>query len=177
MTCSNSLFFETDLNWNGIYIEPLKEIFGQLRKNRKCVCIESAISSEEGIQDFLEIEGPDMLSGLVKELDPRHVQRINYELQNSKGNARIAKVKTITLQSVLDLYNIKYVDFISIDTEGAEFSVVNSIDYNKLKFGCMLIENNYDDPKVRDFLYTKGYTNIGRLTIDDVYLNNELLNT
>ena len=49
---SNSYFFEKTKNWKGICIEPLPDIYKLLKKNRKCICIEGAISINNGYQDF-----------------------------------------------------------------------------------------------------------------------------
>ena len=35
------------------------------------------------------------------------------------------------------------IDFLSLDTEGAEFEVLNGIDFKKYKFKFMLIESDY----------------------------------
>ena len=32
------------------------------------------------------------------------------------------------------------------------------------------MDNSYDDPNLRDFLTTKGYTYVYRLAIDDIYV-------
>ena len=35
---SNCYFYEKELNWNGIAIEPRKDAYNELIKNRKCIC-------------------------------------------------------------------------------------------------------------------------------------------
>lgn len=68
ITFNNSYFFEKYKNWNGICVEPLPEVYELLIKNRKCVCIEGAVSTEDGYQEFLRVKGitrTEMLSGLI----------------------------------------------------------------------------------------------------------------
>ena len=51
---SNSYLFETELEWNGICIEPLPNIFKKLEKNRKCIL---ADVGEGGTARFFVEEG------------------------------------------------------------------------------------------------------------------------
>lgn len=41
---SNTYFLESVMNWDGIAIEPIPEIFERLKKNRKCHLINGCIS-------------------------------------------------------------------------------------------------------------------------------------
>ncbi|MFC9599760.1 FkbM family methyltransferase [Peribacillus butanolivorans] len=61
-------------------------------------------------------------------------------MQEFGGNSKIIKVKTFTLQSILDRHNITEIDLCSIDTEGAEMAVIQSIDFNKVKIECIVTE-------------------------------------
>jgi hypothetical protein len=50
---SNTLFFERNLDWNGICIEPNDNYLEALCKNRKCNISNDLVSSHEGnIVDF-----------------------------------------------------------------------------------------------------------------------------
>lgn len=171
---SNSYFFEKYKNWSGICVEPIPEVYDLLRNNRKCICVEGAIFTENGYQDFFCLQGQiEMLSGLLNEFDIRHKTRIDKEILNSGGSSQVIKVKTFTLQSILDRHNVTLIDFLSIDTEGAELSVLQSINFNKVKIECITVENNYGEKSVEEFLKTQGFRLIGKLEFDDVYLHNQ----
>lgn len=171
ITFSNSYFFEMHKNWHGICVEPIPNIYKLLRENRRCICIEGAISFENGVQEFLSLEGPtEMYSCLLRESDPRHLERIKREMQLHGGNQQVIQVKTYTLQSILDANNVKTVDFCSIDTEGTELTVLKSIDWKKVDIKCIVVENSYQDTTVRDYLSTKKYKLIQKLEWDDIYL-------
>jgi hypothetical protein len=49
---SNTLFYKKFLNWSGICIEPLPGRFKLLKENRKAICIEGAISNEDGQEEL-----------------------------------------------------------------------------------------------------------------------------
>ena len=171
---SKSYFFEQQKNWNGICVEPIPEVFELLRKNRKCICIEGAISSENGYQDFLQIQGPiEMLSGLVDKFGFRDIERIDIALQERGGSCKVIKVKTYTLQSILDDHNVTHIDLLSIDSEGAELAILQSIDFKKVKIECIVTENNYQEKSVEEFLTMQGYRLAEKLVHDDVFLHTE----
>jgi len=168
---SNSKYFE-DLGWTGLCVEPLPDIFLKLKENRKCICENYAITNEEGEDDFLVIKGyAEMLSGLVKDYDPMHLNRIDGEVNYYGGSKEVVKVNTIRLQTLLDKYNINSIDFLSIDTEGNELKVLESIDFNKTKIFAISLENNYKHTNIREFLASKNFEFVKTLDVDEVYIN------
>ena len=55
-----------------------------------------------------------------------------------------------------------YWDFFSLDVEGAEFAVLQSIDWNRVHFGIILVEadehNELKNLVMREYLENRGYT-------------------
>ena len=47
LTFSNTLMLERERDWTGICIEPLPDIFAELRKNRRCICVQACIGNRE----------------------------------------------------------------------------------------------------------------------------------
>lgn len=171
---SNSYFFEKHKNWNGICVEPLPDVYKELVKNRKCICIEGAISAEHGYQNFLQALGfAEMLSGLVNEFDPRHVERIKITQQVYGGSVEVIPVATYPLQVLLDSCNIFDIDLCSIDTEGAELTVLKTIDFSKVKIECLTIENNFQETTIQNYLQDKGYILLAKIEFDDIYIHRE----
>ncbi|MDP3889520.1 MAG: FkbM family methyltransferase [bacterium] len=176
MSFSNTYFFESELGWHGICIEPLPEIFSQLQKNRKCICINGCISNKSGEAQFLKVGGPceiQMLSGLLEKYDPRHVNRIKRELASCGGMATIISVPCFTINEILKKYNTFHIDYLSIDTEGGELDILKSIDFDTFDIKIIDVENNYNDPEFRNFLEKKGYTYVTTLAWqDEIYAKN-----
>jgi FkbM family methyltransferase len=173
---SNTLFFERSLGWFGICIEPKPTVFSLLQQNRKSICLNYAISSEDGkTEEFLEIEGYGrQLSGIVKHYDIRHLERISREKNHPQFEKdRIISVPVRTLNSILQEYKVCAIDFLSIDTEGSEVVVLSSIDLEKYPARVILIENNYQDdyaaavPQLKEF-----YSLYHRLAHDEIWVRN-----
>jgi FkbM family methyltransferase len=169
---SNTYFFEKYLNWSGICIEPRKNAYDNLIKNRKCVCINNAISlKDDQTVKFLDIKGYGKgLSGIINNYDPRHVKRINYEVRHkdNKGH-EIVDVNTKTLMNILNKHNINHIDFMSIDIEGNELEIIKSIDLDKIFIDVITIENNYNDNSIITFFNDNNYKLVKKLGCDEIY--------
>jgi len=171
---SNCKFFEETLNWSGIAIEARKDAYGKLITNRKCNCIHSILSDVEEDTKFLDIKGYGLgLSGLVNKYDSRHVTRINQEIKNpnNKGH-EIINVKTEKLNSILDKYNIKNIDFLSIDTEGSELSILKTLDFNTYNIDVITIEDNYNDKELMKFFIERNYLFMKQIECDKLFKKN-----
>tara|TARA_R110002110_G_scaffold129820_1_gene309951 strand:+ start:1528 stop:2148 length:621 start_codon:yes stop_codon:yes gene_type:complete len=166
---NNTIFFER-LGWKGIVIEPMKEDYDNLVKERKCICENVAISDKSEIRKFVQIQGPAKgLSGLLEGYDVRHIFRVVSELQRSGGDVEIVDMDCVTLKSIMDKHNVKCIDYMSLDVEGKELDILNTIDFDILDIRCLSIENNYKDPRIGDLLTSKGYNKVTSLDVDDIY--------
>ena len=180
---SNTYFYEKELGWTGICIEPNPLLFKKLQNNRNCICINACISDTTGEVDFLFIQdgpqahedGPKMLGGIFNKYDARHLKRIFYEVEQDKGTQQIIKVKAYTLNDILDQNGITHIDYLSIDTEGNEMDIIKSINYEKFDIDIIDVENNFDTTVFRDFLITKGFFLIAKLGHDEIYCNGKYL--
>ena len=164
---SNSLFFE-NLGWSGFCIEPNPEMFNQLQSIRKCKCFPYAISNENKTSQFFQIKegGPTVLSGLVEEFSQDAIHRINgYNLEDTQYFDYI-DIECRTFDSIVDVYDI---DFLSLDTEGNELKILQSIDFNKYNIDVITVENNDYDNKFINFFSTKNYELITKLGCDEIY--------
>ncbi len=173
---SNSKFFEEQLGWTGICVEPNPEHFVSLKKNRpRSLCINAAISETPGYARFQKVQSNtffvEMLSGLLDKYDPQHLDRINREVAEFGGSIEIIDVPCLTLNSILETNNITHIDYLSIDTEGGELEILKSIDFSRFSISVIEIENNYHSPEFREFLQTKGFTLIDE-KYDEIYIRN-----
>jgi FkbM family methyltransferase len=163
---SNSLFFE-NIGWDGVCIEPNPEMFQKLQQIRKCECLPYAVSDKNEITQFFQIkEGPIVLSGLVNEFTQEAIERINeYDLETSQ-NFDYIDVECKTFDSIIKTFDI---DFLSLDTEGSELKILQSIDFNTYNIDIITVENNYYNHTFFNFLTPKGYQFITRLGCDELY--------
>jgi FkbM family methyltransferase len=179
---SNTWFFEKERNWSGLLIEPNPIEFNKMENNQRPLSYKEncAISDVEMDINFLSIGGPcNVLSGIVEFYNPQHMNRIDRELDMYKSypeghelhsTREVIKMKAVKLQTLFDKYKMTDIDLISIDVEGAELKVLESIDFDKVNINCFLIENNYGLQKETEFLTSKGYTLHSNIQWDSVFI-------
>jgi FkbM family methyltransferase len=171
VTGSNTLFLEKHRDWKGICVEPCPGEFKKLVENRTSININACISNYQGEGNFTYVEGyANMLSGLSESYNQSHKNRIDSEVKKHGGKVTDIKTNVFTLQSILDLHSIQEVDYCSLDTEGSELEILNSIDYTKTKIHIFSIENNYNEDKFEKFLKDKGYYLHSKLMWDDIFI-------
>lgn len=170
-TISNTFFLEKERKWTGICIEAQPSTFQELKDNRKCICVNVAISDFEGETDFTFVEGyANMLSGISNDYHETHMNRLKGEVNHYGGSISTITVPVKKLQTILNEHKISDIDFCSIDTEGSEFNIVKSIDFDKTNIKVFIIENNYKEKNIQDFLETKGYVLHSKLEWDDIFI-------
>jgi FkbM family methyltransferase len=176
ITFNNTLYFEKYNNWTGINIEPLPHVYEQLKINRlNSINMNIAISDYDGYGEFICNQGyTEMLSGLKKDYDIRHMYRLINENNRFNAKTQVIDVQTKKLSTICDEHNIKHINLLSIDVEGAEFSVIKSIDFEKVYIDFILFENNYDNTSVPiiKYLEDKNYKMI-KNSYDIYMIHNE----
>jgi FkbM family methyltransferase len=163
---SNSYFFERFLGWTGVCIEPRANAYEKLAKNRYCICIHGAIAGRSETRDFVNVGEKPRFSGFLNTIEPQHWPRII-----SEGKTwTVIKVRTFNFNELCQQYNLKHVDYLSIDTEGSEEEIIRSIDFKNIDISVVDVENNFGNVTMRQYLESIGYKFIKRLGMDDIYV-------
>lgn len=173
---SNSYFFETSRGWKGVCVEPIPELFEELRKNRACFLVNGAINESSEKVEFQRVHGyAEMLSGILKYRDPRHEERTLSEISQHGGKTEIIQVQGYTIQEILEKFNLATIDYLSIDIEGGEYEMLQSIDFNAVDITCLTIENAYSSSSIRKLMSSQGYSLIFSYAVDDFYVKRKFL--
>lgn len=174
---SNTLFFERELGWNGICIEPNDIYFEKLKINRNCLKSNGlAYSEQDKVIDFSIC---DTASGVVDE-----------NIGPFTSKTTVVKKTTTTLSNILDQFNApSMIDYLSLDVEGQEYNILSTFPFNKYNFRCITVEHNAphigstQQLKIRKLLEENCYTyvkgnddvhNWGHGPIDDFYVYNNI---
>lgn len=146
---SNSYLLEKAFGWNGILCEPLTRHHKQLFELRNCHINTNCVYTETGkVLTFSESVKDTMLSCLEQH------KEVN------KTYERSFKVLTISINDLLDLYNApNEIDYLSLDTEGGEYEILQSLNWNKYSISTITVEHNWGEKRqpIYDFLTSKGY--------------------
>ncbi len=169
---SNTYILEKNYGWSGICIEPHPELFRMLEKNRQTKCINVAVADVDECGETLEFamwkEGPVGHSGILG-IDYSHKDKLkNYQHE-------IIKVKCFPLKKILRDEGIRRVDVLDIDVEGAESSVLRSIDFTECHFNLISIEMS--NSEIEEILYANGFRFLCNLGKDFIYRNDTQIPT
>jgi FkbM family methyltransferase len=93
-----------------------------------------------------------------------------------REHGRKYEVETISLVDLLDKYRApKIIDYLSIDTEGSEFDILNSFDFGKYRFRIITCEHNFEPRRVQIAALLERYGYVRRHQVlsqyDDWYVN------
>ncbi len=160
--------------WNWINIDPLpwtKKLFDKYRK--KDINLEYAISNSAWILNYYMFNKPALNTFSV-----HSKVRALKKFDNAKL-IRELDIEVLRLDFLLEKYNIKEIDFISIDVEWLEYNVVISNDWFKFRPKVILIEiwsedvkNIFNDKTIK-FLLDKWYY-IKAKTFNTIFLLDQL---
>ena len=150
ISLSNTYMFERNFHAKGVVAEPARVWHSELKTNRKCkISLECVWGKSGNFLEFMETNNPD-LSGLVG-----YEKSVNNLSENTKY-----QVKTISLVDLLATHGApRIVDFLSIDTEGSEFEILECFDFQRYKFRTIVCEHNYgpNRARIKKLLESNGY--------------------
>ncbi len=176
---SNTYILEKNFNWQGILSEPAKLYHDALEKNRDCFIDKNAVYSETGKSlEFQMVEEHTDLSGLIDHLNENKKDKHRHK-RNNKFISYI--VNTISLEDLLKKYNAPSdIDYLSIDTEGSEFEILNNFNFYNYKIKIITVEHNYQIEKrlaIKNLLEKNGFLRVlDELSQwDDWYINKSIL--
>lgn len=151
---SNSYFYEFALGWTGLLIEFEDVEFSKLVKNRPgSIVIQGAVCKEHKLKEFAISKNTGWHG------DPELYSEHRKPLLGKK-----VTVKCYTLNELLTESGIRYIDYMSIDTEGSEYSIIEAFDFNLFVVDIIQIEVLMGElvlkQKIHDLLISKGYDHI-----------------
>lgn len=170
---SNCYHFERFMNWKGIAIEASPTQFNKLKKNRNCQLYNVALSSTKKTVEFYEVtEGFTQMSGIN---NVNYQNSFNRIINKSKSKINKIKINSTVFSDIIP--NNQIIDLVSIDIEGNEFEVLNSIDYNIYEIKVIILENNIPEKlNYLKFFTEKNYSYYDRVGMDEIYYNNKYFN-
>lgn len=165
---SNCFFFEKFLGWHGVAIEPSMNQFLLLKKNRKCECVNKAITGKKERIEFIDIiKGLTQMSGINNSHYQKTLEIINKDPRNILDKKII---ETSTFSEILG--NNYLIDYLSIDVEGGEQDIIESINFDIYKIKVLSIENNQPNQiNYEKCLSSKGFCYIDNVGVDEIYFN------
>lgn len=169
---SNTYLLEKDFGWTGILAEPAKIWHDDLKKNRTAAIDLDCVWRETGKKlDFTSSASAEFSTITHFAGKDAHAQvRIG-------GDAY--EVNTVSLSDLLVRHNApRNIDYLSIDTEGSEFHILEAFDFNRHRISVITCEHNFSPQreKIHQLLVRNGFLRVfeGFSRWDDWFVNKEL---
>ncbi|MBN1868988.1 MAG: FkbM family methyltransferase [Candidatus Omnitrophica bacterium] len=158
--------------WRGVLIEPVKYIFEELVNNYKgydnLIFENISISDKNEVRNFYRLKKTcddlpiwyDQLGSFNRDVVLKHKK----DIPNIEDYLIVERMECITLRNLLQKHSIKRIDFLSIDTEGYDYALIKSIDFNVIKPKIIRYEYKHLGKRERDecvkLLRNNGYAMI-----------------
>ena len=151
---SNTYLLEKEFGWTGILCEPSVKWHNELSSNRSCIIDHRCVWSASNHNLFF----CDAKTAEFSTIN----QFLNYD-DLKRDIVSSYNVKSVSLNDLLMEHQApSYIDYLSVDTEGSEFEILNSVDFSKYSFGIITVEHNFTANRelIASLLISKGYKNI-----------------
>ncbi len=167
---SNTKIF-SDVGWRGINVDASADAIKSFSRCRKRdINVNVGIGNCPGLLDYYR-----MSSSPMNTFSPEFAKRAEEE---GAKIVEVVKVPVITLRELLDKYllNGQHIDFMSIDCEGLDLSILQSNDWARYRPDYILIEihtggKNWEIPNCPVSIYLKkqGYEFVGQGNVTTIY--------
>jgi len=161
---SNTKFFEDTLKFSGTLIEPTQQYNSLVVNRRNCKCHNVAVHHKKELVKFL---GNYATAGLVETMNSKF-----REIWHPTSNEYFVNGEPIC--DILKKDDRAYIDFLSIDVEGGEQVVLETIDFNiPIYVVCIELDghNPEKDNICRTILGRNGFTFKMRFSINEFWVN------
>jgi FkbM family methyltransferase len=169
---SNTAFFYRK-GCCGVNIEPDPILFVQLNKDRnRDINLNVGIGVEKGFQDFYVMDSPTMNT-----FSKHEAEKLAHE--HNMPIRKVISVPVDTLTNVINKYcQQTFPDFLSLDIEGLDFDVLQTIDYKKTAPIVICIETiSYSpigkgekDVRINDLLLDNSYMLYADTNINSIFV-------
>ena len=152
VSLSNTCLMERAFGWTGILAEPSRGWHDELRQNRTATIDTRCVWKETGSTvQFTQAR--------------REVNSAISEFASAKDKLRGSsyEVKTISLNDLLSEHGApEHIDYMSVDTEGSEFDILQALDFDRWSFGVLTVEHAHlpQQDDIHALLSAKGYKRV-----------------
>ncbi len=169
---SNTALLEKEFGWTGILAEPAREWHSALKSNRTARVETRCVWKETGQTLMFNETKAGELSTIDAYSDT------DLHAKGRRSGTRY-EVETVSLADLLETHGApERIDYLSIDTEGSEFDILEAFDFGRHRFNIITCEHNFTPQreKIHALLtahgYQRRYEEVSRF--DDWYVHSSL---
>ncbi len=143
--------YVNEYGWRGILVEPVPSYFDRLKHNYRSfpqlIFENIAISEADGVRDFYRVrEGlshlPDWCGG-IGTFYPQVLLRHRWVIPGIQDYVLREQVKCLSLNSLLEKYEVQKIELMLIDTEGYDYEIIKQVDFKRLPPAIVCYEHKH----------------------------------
>jgi FkbM family methyltransferase len=150
---SNTLQLEKDFGWTGILAEADPSWHRALVANRIAKIDKRCVLDQSGLLvKFASAKSPSLSSTVDTMSNDEHAQ--------ARREHTVIEVETVSLNDLLSDHGApRRIDYISVDTEGTEYKIMNEFDFDKWTVDFFSIEHNHtaQEHALDSLMTARGY--------------------
>lgn len=161
---SNTWLLEKTYGWSGVLSEPSEAHYPELEDNRpNQQIIKDCISHSTGlsVDFFVATDFPELST--VKDFQYAEEGFSDHTVSNRNNSGYITQVNSISLNDVfLKFFNDKPIDYMSVDTEGSELTILKNFNFSKYGPAVVTVEHNHTPAEfeLNKLFEENGYTRV-----------------
>ena len=173
---SNTLYLELKYQWTGLLVEPNPDMLKLLlSKHRNAWIFPHCLSTSNHVE-MVNFDASNYNSGIILEgkIKPSQIDRTKPPLPYE----REIQMQCFPLYSVLMAIGNPHIDYFSLDIEGAELVMLQTLPWNEISMTLIDVEVNHAGAifpgtrnDIQNFLSSHGYPFIKSVKIDDLFYN------
>lgn len=176
ISMSNTCLLEREYGWTGLLIEPNPIKYKECVNNRPNSIVENCALVSHNYKglfaegSFAHTDVDNSMGGIILDEGDFCDDKLIYYKEIAKKEQTIIKVPAHTLTYLLEKHNISHIDFISLDVEGYEISVLNGLDFNKFSPSYFLIETTTLENRKKvifEYMKEKNYEIVNQVSDND----------
>ena len=156
---SNSKFFSDSLGWSGVLIEANPTQYARVSEGRpSSLAINAAVCARHTTVHYVYSDRP-LTDEIWEYMSAGFRERWHGSAVSLPITAKA--VPCLPLQAILEKVAVYHIDFFSLDVEGAELEVLQTLDFTSLHVDVICVEQDGSDPdkddQIRVLLRATGF--------------------
>jgi FkbM family methyltransferase len=164
---NTKLFYDTGSRGINVEANPnLHKLF--LEQRPQDINLNVGVGIKSGFQDFYMIDGESGRNSFIKEVAEGFV--MDYP---EFAITEVRQIPIFTVEQIL--HHRRIPDFLSIDIEGMDFEVLQSIDFRRYPFKVVCVEiQPYSEEDIRTLMHNVGYYSIIKCGSNLIFVDKNL---
>jgi len=149
--------FLQKFRWRGLLLEPLPDIFADLRRNYagrdNVTLVNAALADRDGEMTFYRVkpgpgvpEGCSELGSFLRDVVAKHA----WFFPEIEQHIVTEPITAYSFNTLVRKFDISKIDAVIIDTEGYDFEILKLIDFEKHRPKLVIYEHMHLSPQDRD---------------------------